>query len=214
MATTTQDTEFINISSTFFKDFHKPRLQLLFLLVQALSTIGSINLVKLAAGLKSPVAFSSNYQRIQRFIHHIRFEPSSLAPFILRLAGIVGPYTMMMDRTNWQFGKAKINFLMLSVKGDGWSIPLLWTLLPKKGNSTLQERIDLMNRFIQIFGMDQIFNLVADREFIGDIWFNYLNEHRIPYDIRLRENLKVWYRGKLIHVFKLFKRVPYGQKKL
>ncbi len=211
MATTTQDTEFIEIFSTFFKDFHKPRLQLLFLLIQALSSVGSINLVKLAAGLKTDVEPSSNYRRIQRFIHTIRFDPACLSSFLLRLSGIQAPYTLIMDRTNWQFGIANINILMLSVKGYGWSIPLFWTFLPKRGNSNEQERIDLMKRFLTCLGFDKIYNLVADREFIGDIWLNFLTEHRIPYDIRLRANLKVWHRGKLIHVFKLFRRIPFSQ---
>lgn len=213
MATKTQDKEFIDIFSSFFTGFHKPRLKLLFLMIQALSCIYNINLKKMAASLNTQVEPLSNYRRIQRFIHLIRFDPSCLAPFLLRIAGLEGPYTLIMDRTNWQFGKAKINFLMLSVKGDGWCAPLLWTLLPKKGNSTEQERIDIMNRFIKIFGLDKIYNLVADREFIGASWFNYLNERRIPYDIRLRENLKVRYKGNLIHVYKLFKRVPYDQRR-
>jgi len=68
-----------------------------------------------------------------------------------------------------------------------------------------------LTRIIQEVQPDKIYNLVADREFIGDTWMTYLNNHRIPYDIRLRKNLKVWYRGKLIHVFKLFRRVPFGQ---
>ncbi|MEO5583126.1 MAG: IS4 family transposase [Saprospiraceae bacterium] len=170
-------------------------------------------MVKAAAALKTKVDPSSNYRRIQRFIHDVRIDPKHLAPFLLRLAGLEAPYTLILDRTNWQFGKGKINFLMLSVKGEGWSIPLLWSLLPKKGNSTEQERIELLNRFLSIFGIDKIFNLVADREFIGDTWLSFLNEHRIPYDIRLRENLKVWHRGKLTHVFRLFRRLPLGEKK-
>ncbi len=213
MTIKSQDKEFIEILRIFFAGLNKSRVGLLYLVIQAISSINSINLVKVASALKTQVNASSNYRRIQRFIHNIRFDPACLASFILRIAGIPGPYTLILDRTNWQFGKGKINFLMLSVKGDGWCIPLIWTLLPKKGNSTEQERIDLMNRFIKIFGLDQIYNLVADREFIGSMWINYLNEHRIPYDIRLRENLKVWYRGKLIHVYKIFKRVPYDQKK-
>jgi hypothetical protein len=101
-------------------------------------------------------------------IHDIRLEPHLLAPFILRLAGIRAPYTLILDRTNEEFGKAKINFLMLSVLGNGWSIPILWLLLPKKGNSNEEERIELMNRFIAIFGKGVIYDLLADREFIGD----------------------------------------------
>jgi len=42
MATKSKDTGFIEIFNTFFEDFHKHRLQLLFLLTQALSSVNSI----------------------------------------------------------------------------------------------------------------------------------------------------------------------------
>lgn len=211
MAIKTQDKEFIDILKSFFVDLHKPRIEFLFLMIQSITTVGTVNLVKVAAGIKTKIDSSSSYRRIQRFIHNIQFKSSQLVPFILRLSGIEGPYTLIMDRTNWQFGKAKINFLMLSVKKDGWCVPLIGTLLPKKGNSSEQERIDMIEKLITMIGKNKIYNLVADREFIGDKWFSYLNEQGIPYDIRLRENLKVWFKNKLVHVSKIFKRVPIDQ---
>ena len=212
MAIQTQDKKFFDTFKTFFKGIAKPRLEFLYLMIQSISVVSSINLVKVAAGIKSKAEVSSSYRRLQRFIHNIEFNTAQLVPFILQLADIKGPYTLIMDRTNWQFGKAKINFLMISVKGDGWSVPLIWTLLNKKGNSTEQERIDLMEKLIPIIGMNKIYNLVADREFIGDKWFNYLNDRKIPYDIRIRENLKVWHKGKLVPVLKLFKNVAIDQR--
>ncbi|MDZ4709033.1 MAG: hypothetical protein SH818_11595 [Saprospiraceae bacterium] len=122
MATKAQSTEFIDIFRGFFRGFHGARIKTLLLLVQALASLGSINLVRLAAGLKTEVDPDSNYRRIQRFIHEIQFSSESLVPFLLKLVGITAPYTRILDRTNWQFGKAKINFLMLSVYGGGWSI--------------------------------------------------------------------------------------------
>ena len=211
MAIKTQDKEFIDILKSFFVDLHKPRLEFLFLMIQSITTVGTINLVKVASGIKSKIDSLSSYRRIQRFIHHIQFTSSQLVPFLLRLSGVDGPYTLIMDRTNWQFGKAKINFLMISVKKEGWCVPLIWTLLCKKGNSSEQERIDLMEKLINIIGKNKIYNLLADREFIGDKWFNYLNEQGIPYDIRLRENFKVRYKNKLVPVSKIFKRVPIDQ---
>lgn len=104
-----------------------------------MSSARSVNLVKMAAAMNSKVLPKSIYRRIQRFIHYIRLDPQLLAPFLLRLLGIKAPYTLIMDRTNWEFGRAKINFLMLSVLGNRWSIPILWMLLPKKGNNNEEE---------------------------------------------------------------------------
>jgi len=203
MATITQDTRFIDIFRTFFEGFNLAWLKTLVELIQAMSSARSVNLVKVAAGMRSGALPDSTYRRIQRFIHDIRLDPKLLAPFILRLVGIKAPYTLIMDRTNWEFGKAKINFLMLSVLGNGWSIPHLWLLLPKKGNSNEEERIELMNRFMSIFGQGVIYNLLADRESIGDTWIKYLIGLMIPFDNRIRANMKVESKGKIVRVSRL-----------
>jgi hypothetical protein len=68
---------------------------------------------------------------------------------------------------------------MLSALGNGWSIPVMWKLLPADGNSNQQDRIDLLNRFLSFIGTGKIHNLLADREFIGEQWIEYLIEHEI-----------------------------------
>lgn len=47
--------------------------------------------------------------------------------------------------------------------------------MPKFGNSFTRERIELMQRYINLFGLDTIECLTADREFVGDQWLEYLN---------------------------------------
>ncbi|GAB1416426.1 hypothetical protein MASR2M117_18320 [Paludibacter sp.] len=48
-----------------------------------------------------------------------------------------------------------------------------------------------MNRFIRLFGKEAIAYLLADREFVGDHWINYLNFNSIDYHIRIRDNFWV-----------------------
>ena len=48
-----------------------------------------------------------------------------------------------------------------------------------------------MNHYIQLFGKQTIQYLVADREFIGEHWIDYLNFNRIEYHIRIRDNFWV-----------------------
>jgi len=43
-------------------------------------------------------------------------------------------------------------------------------MLGKNGNSNCQERIDLVNRFIEIFDKETIKLMVSDREFVGEAW--------------------------------------------
>ena len=73
---------------------------------------------------------------------------------------------------------------MLGIVYKGVAFPLLFTTLNKGGNPNTKERIDLINRFIKLFGKQVIDSLVADRAFVGEKWFQYLNNN-IRYYIKL-----------------------------
>ncbi len=92
---------------------------------------------------------------------------------------------LSIDRTNWKFGQTDINIFMLGVVYKGVAFPLLFKMLNKGGNSNSQERIDLVKRFIGFFGSECIDSLMADREFVGDKWFEFLNHNE-----RLKASLK------------------------
>jgi len=46
-------------------------------------------------------------------------------------------------------------------------------MLPKKDTSKTQERIKLVQRYIDLFGIESIDCLLADREFVGERWHSY-----------------------------------------
>jgi hypothetical protein len=81
---------------------------------------------------------------------------------------------------------------MLGVVHKGVSFPLFWWMLDKKGNSNTDERIDLLGEFFLAFPEVQVTDLTADREFLGQEWFEYLLEHsKLPFRIRIRESDKL-----------------------
>ncbi len=88
----------------------------------------------------------------------------------------------------------------------GVAFPLLFTMLPKRGNSNSQERIDLVNRYISLFGKNTIACIVADREFVGKQWLSFLNDNKLQYYIRIRNNFKVFvpHKNKEVKAFWLF----------
>ncbi|MCK5831786.1 MAG: hypothetical protein KAH20_15945 [Methylococcales bacterium] len=45
-----------------------------------------------------------------------------------------------------------------------------------------------MKRFINQFGQDRIKGLLADHEFIGDNWMDWLIEEKIPFNIQICNN--------------------------
>ncbi len=64
-------------------------------------------------------------------------------------------------------------------------IPIFFELLDKRGNSNQNERIDLLEKFITCFGKERIGKIIGDREFIGEKWLYWLQEHKIPFVIRV-----------------------------
>ena len=82
----------------------------------------------------------------------------------------------------------EINIYFLSVEYQGVAIPILWNLLDKKGNTNTLERKDLIEDYVNIFGLESIDYLTADREFIGQEWFRWLKEYNIPFLIRIKAN--------------------------
>lgn len=117
---------------------------------------------------------------------------------------------LSIDRTNWQWGKSNINFLMLSVCYKGIAVPLYWVLLDKKGVSKGSERVELVKQFINTFGADCIDCIYGDREFIGPVWISYLYNNDIPFVMRIRNNMKL--NG--VKASKCFENQPLNQAKL
>jgi len=93
-----------------------------------------------------------------------------------------------MDRTNWKFGSKNINILILAVTYKEIAFPMLFKVEPKAGNSSTQQRINMVDNYIKLFGVDSIDCLLTDSEFIGEHWIDYLNINRIKYHIRTRNN--------------------------
>jgi hypothetical protein len=124
-------------------------------------------------------------------------------------------WILSMDRTNWKLGKLNINILVIGILHEKIAFPIVWISLSKQGNSNTAERINLMQRFIDIFSIANIKCLTADREFIGQEWFAYLLENLIHFRIRIRENFKVTNaRGQLVAVKTLFKDLKPGKYKV
>jgi hypothetical protein len=157
---------------------------------------GSVCLWRLAAHVSTPAELASVQRRFYRFFQYVTLDGAVTARIVAALLGLHGkPWVLAMDRTNWDFGRATINFLMISVEWRGTGIPLIWTLLPKTGNSSSAERIALFDRLAEAFPDMQIAALTGDREFIGDTWMNTLAERKIPFVLRLRENQYVQRQG-------------------
>lgn len=196
----------IELDKFFGKKMNKARIKFLGLFICALCKVQTVCFEKLSIGFENNVKASSSLRRIQRFIADFVFDKDIVAQFIFALLPHKEPYIIAMDRTNWKFGQTNINALVISVVYQGIAFPLMFSLLDKRGNSNCKERKDIVKRYVTLFGKDTIKCLVADREFVGEKWIEFLNQEKIPFYIRIRENFFATNpkNGKAIKVSRLF----------
>lgn len=173
--------------SQFF-DWHKPRLDCLSQIIQALFVVRTINLTHIASSFKSEAKEESSYRRVCRFFTDFTFDTGKIVSLVFRLFPLSNQCTLILDRTNWKWGKTPINILMLSIAYRGIGIPLFWIALNLEGNSCAEDRVHLLKRVLEGIGIHRIKVLLADREFIGTQWFRFLIEQKIPFIIRVKQN--------------------------
>lgn len=211
-----KSTELVSILKEHLKGkMNLARIKFLSLFIMALCKVQTVNFDKLSTAFNSTAKASSSHRRIQRFIGLYSLCPDLIARLIFSLLPEKEKLVLTIDRTNWKFGKTNINIFMLGVAYKGLAFPIMFSLLNKRGNSNSAERIDLVKRFIKLFGKECIDCLVADREFVGERWLEFLNSNQIRYYIRIRNNFKVFlpYNSKEVKANWLFNSLDVGQFK-
>lgn len=172
-------------------DLSKSRMDTLVMLITGMIGSRTVNLSHVASERGSVAKPASTYRRLQRFFQHVKAGEDWAVRLIVSLLGITGQRTLCLDRTNWKLGKTDINVLVLAVVTRRHRVPLMWTFLEGPGSSSTAQRIDLMQRYLAIFGAASIKRLLGDREFIGAEWMNFLNENNVPFVIRVKQGMSV-----------------------
>lgn len=206
--------ELSNILNQSLK-WHKARAKFLSQMICAIITVKSVNLAQVALGFSSFVCPSSSYRRIQRFLSSFTFNQCLIVKVVKALFPLPRKVTLIMDRTNWKFGKTHINLLVISIAYQGIGLPIFWINLARAGNSKTSERSDALERAIDLIGKKRIKYVLADREFVGSEWFDWLISSSIRFLIRIKKDTLVTRKGFCydIPVSSLFKRLKPGKKK-
>jgi hypothetical protein len=185
--------------------WNKARIKFLARFLLALYAVRSVNLALLATAFAGRAKEESNYKRLQLFLRKFELPYAQLAQFVVKLLGLEGPYTLALDRTNWQVGAVEVNVLMLSIIYRGTGFPVVWLVSPWAGNSDLEERKLLLELFFDLFGTANIACLLGDREFVGKDWFRFLRRHKLQFQMRLKKNTQVRNRrGQFVPAWRLF----------
>ena len=201
----TKDIRLLEQTLTANLPWNKARIKFVARFLLALFSQRTVNLAKLATAFAGHASEAANYKRLQRFLHGFAVPYAEVAQFVVKLLGVPGPYTLALDRTNWQVGGVALNILLLSIVWRGIGFPLVWFVLPHAGNSDTRERITLLEIFIDLFGVPNIQCLLGDREFVGKQWFAFLQAKRIPFQMRLKKDTLVKNgRGQFVPAWRLF----------
>lgn len=143
---------------------------------------------------KKRKSMNNAYVKLIRF-----FKMKHVGDFVMGIRSLLLTITeidlryLIVDRTNWKRGIKNFNLLTVGSLMENVFMPLHWIQLNKRGNSNIDDRKTLID------GLCDLINkagraitgsiLLADREFIGQDWFEYLLSQKLSFVIRLREKM-------------------------
>ena len=123
--------------------------------------------------------------RLEDFFREVEFDYETIALLLIFCLG-KGKKRLCIDRTEWDFGTSQVNILMVIACNGARQVPLYWELLDNKsGNSNADDRIAVLEKIINLIGLERLGILIADREFIGHRWLKYLKDNGINFCIRV-----------------------------
>lgn len=148
---------------------------------------------------------ASYEQKMRRLLDRLGITPLIFAKTIIKLFAI-DSFELIIDRTNWMFGKTDINFLVLSITWNNLAIPIYWIMLNNKGgNSNSDQRIELVKWFTSNFDKTKITCIYADREFPSIDFITWLlaKEQGINFIFRCKSSITASDGSKRVSLSKL-----------
>lgn len=183
----------------FFPGYTIPCIKNFILLMECILQSRTVSLYKcrdkasqLNKGKKTDV--NSSYARLIRFfkMKHIKEFIAGIRSLIVAVTEVDMHY-LIVDRTNWKRGAKNFNLLTIGNLMQNVFMPLYCIQLDKRGNSNTEDRktlIEGLSKLIEKAGKTIVGSiLLADREFIGQLWFEYLLSKHLSFVIRLRGNM-------------------------
>lgn len=168
--------------------WNKSRIEILSMIIFSLFKVKSICFSELSQGCDNKAKADSTVKRIYRFMRFQGIEALSFGKLILNLLGLK-KFVLIIDRTNWEFGIVKLNILYLAISYHNIAVPIFLKCLDNKGGSSKgSDRIELLEKFLQLLPASNIEALLGDREFFSDEWLKFLTKHKIPFVFRAKYN--------------------------
>jgi hypothetical protein len=176
---------------------NKSRKDFIHLMTLSLVVARSVQYVELADKMATDVQEGSNLRRIQRLMSSYEMNYEWVSLLILMLLPDKGKVSLSMDRTEWEFGGQNHNVLVVSVYTHGIGVPIWFECLDNNGgNSSVDDKMYVILKCIEILGKARIKSIAGDSEFIGVEWIKFLMAEKIIFYLDVRSNQYFTHKGK------------------
>jgi hypothetical protein len=141
----------------------------------------------------------SHYQRLKRWLKEGEKGKGLWVEMLRAAVSLLSKESvcLILDGSSWKWGGKEYHFLTLSLLYKGVSVPIFWMELSRLGISSQivpatklhvsdWHRRWLLRMACKLFSLKGKV-LLADREYIGNEWFNILKEKGMDFVIRLRK---------------------------
>jgi hypothetical protein len=162
------------------------RKKFIILFILGLIKSRNIQFCEIAQHLNDEAKLSSNEVRIQDFFREVELDYFYVAVLLVSLLPKKGKLRLCIDRTEWDLGACQVNILMIVAGNGSMQVPIYWELLDNKsGNSSSDDRIELLELCVALLGKERIGLVIGDREFVGHKWMKYLKDNGLQFVMRL-----------------------------
>jgi hypothetical protein len=143
---------------------------------------------------------NSRVHKLRRWLSNPRLTPATCLPLLLRFAALLlaqcPEITLIIDRTEWQKMGLHINLFLCALAFHGRSLPIYWTLLPKRGCSSLADQKALLTPVFTALVAHPLLSqkrkkVLADREFCAPELATWISSFGIRFCIRVKQNYHV-----------------------
>ena len=175
------------------------RKKFLWQFILGLIEVRKVQFSEVATSLNNAVKPSSNERRIQSFFEKVELNYEGLS-VLLCLFLPKGKVTLSMDRTDWKFGNFDINILVVVARCGNLGIPIYFEMPDnKRGNSSTEDRKNIIEKSIKLLSFRGIELVVMDREFIGHLWLKYLKDNKINFCVRVPKSHYITLKNECIY---------------
>ena len=136
------------------------------------------------------ILLDSKIKSVSRFLEGNHIDDDNFYQFMSSYIPD-GKALLSIDRTIWELGKEIRNILVLAVSYEKIAMPLIFKIIPYKGSCTADDQVELIQKFIDKFGIERIEAVTGDREFDNEKLISFLNAKNISYALRVRKTNRV-----------------------